>query len=77
MDAASIDALSLAIKEFNGGVVMVSHDFRLISKVAETLWEVKDKKIEDLSKSDISITQYKAKLQKDSQAAIEKAKMMK
>lgn len=77
MDAASIDALSLAIKEFNGGVVMVSHDFRLISKVAETLWEVKDKKIEDLSKADISITQYKAKLQKESQAAIEKAKMMK
>jgi len=25
---ASIDALALAIKEFEGGVVIVSHDFR-------------------------------------------------
>lgn len=28
LDMASIDALALAIKEFEGGVVIVSHDFR-------------------------------------------------
>ncbi len=26
---ASIDALAIAIKEFEGGVVIVSHDFRM------------------------------------------------
>ena len=28
LDMASIDALAKAIKEFEGGVVIVSHDFR-------------------------------------------------
>ena len=28
LDMTSIDALALAIKEFEGGVVIVSHDFR-------------------------------------------------
>ena len=44
-----------AINEFEGGVVIVSHDFRLITRVAKQLWEVKDRKIVDLSKQDISI----------------------
>lgn len=30
----SIDALANAIKEFPGGVMIVSHDFRLLSQVA-------------------------------------------
>lgn len=55
LDMGSIDALARAIKEFTGGVVIVSHDFRLISQVAEQLWEVKDKKILDLSKIDVDI----------------------
>ena len=42
LDMGSIDALANAIKEFEGGVVIVSHDFRLISQVADELWEVKD-----------------------------------
>jgi len=29
LDMGSIDALALAIKEFEGGVVIVSHDFRM------------------------------------------------
>lgn len=91
----SIDALARAIKEFEGGVVIVSHDFRefklsfaplkttqtlmlpagLISQVAEELWEVKNKKIRNLTKEDISIVTYKKILVKESQAAIEKAKL--
>lgn len=71
----SIDALAMAIREFEGGVVIVSHDFRLISQVAQDLWEVKDKKIVNLSKEDIGIADYKKMLMQNSSAAIERAKL--
>ncbi|CAO1636670.1 unnamed protein product [Jaminaea pallidilutea] len=79
LDMASIDALAKAIREFSGGVVIVSHDFRLISQVADQLWEVKDRKVLDLSRRDppLTIEEYKKQLMKNSEAAIEKAKMMK
>ncbi|KAL7418566.1 ABC transporter ATP-binding protein arb1 [Cryptotrichosporon argae] len=76
LDMASIDSLAAAIKEFEGGVVIVSHDFRLISQVAEDLWEVKDKKVINLTKEDISIVDYKKSLAKRSQAQIEKAQLL-
>ncbi|KAL5532134.1 ARB1 [Sanghuangporus sanghuang] len=75
LDMMSIDALARAIKEFEGGVVIVSHDFRLISQVAEELWEVKNKTIRNLTKEDISIIDYKKLLMEDSQSALEKAKL--
>lgn len=70
LDMASIDALATAIKEFEGGVVIVSHDFRLISQVAEELWEVKDRKIRNLTKEDISIVDYKKQLMRESEHSI-------
>ncbi|KAJ9105074.1 hypothetical protein QFC19_003706 [Naganishia cerealis] len=76
LDMESIDSLAIAIKEFSGGVVIVSHDFRLISQVAEELWEVKDKKVINLTKEDITIVDYKRALAKRSQAQIEKAHLM-
>lgn len=69
LDMASIDALALAIKEYEGGVVIVSHDFRLISQVAQELWEVKGRKIKNLSKEDISIVDYKKLLVKSSMSS--------
>ncbi|KAJ8515617.1 hypothetical protein ONZ45_g6973 [Pleurotus djamor] len=75
LDMESIDALAIAIKEFEGGVVIVSHDFRLISQVAEELWEVANKTIRNLTKEEISIVDYKKNLAKQSFAAIEKAKL--
>lgn len=35
LDLASIDALAEAIKAWDGGVVLVSHDFRLIGQVSD------------------------------------------
>jgi ATP-binding cassette subfamily F protein 2 len=81
LDMESIDSLAKAIKEFSGGVVIVSHDFRkslfpfrrtilnntgLISQVAEDLWEVKDNKVINLTKQDITIVDYKRMLAKRS-----------
>lgn len=35
LDIETIDSLARAIKQFEGGVILVSHDFRLISQVAD------------------------------------------
>ncbi|KAG6886385.1 hypothetical protein C0995_008245 [Termitomyces sp. Mi166 len=64
LDMVSINALAQAIKEFEEGTVIVSHDFRLISQVAKELWEVADKTIKNLTKQDISIIDYKKNLVK-------------
>jgi len=38
LDIETIDALADAINDFEGGVVLVSHDFRLINQIAEEIW---------------------------------------
>lgn len=38
LDIECIDSLAEALNEFEGGVVLVSHDFRLISQVAHEIW---------------------------------------
>lgn len=38
LDIESIDSLARAINEFDGGMVLVSHDMRLISQVAKEIW---------------------------------------
>ena len=48
-------------------VVACSYFSGLISQVAEELWEVKDRKIRNLTKEDISIVDYKKLLMKDSE----------
>lgn len=40
LDMQGIDALAEAINAFEGGVVLVSHDFRLLSQVAREIWVV-------------------------------------
>jgi len=38
LDMDCIDSLADAINNFNGGLVLVSHDFRLINQVAKEVW---------------------------------------
>lgn len=44
LDLETIEALAMAINRFEGGVVIVSHDERLISMVADELWHVERRK---------------------------------
>jgi ATP-binding cassette subfamily F protein 2 len=45
LDMQSIDALADALNNFSGGVVLVSHDFRLIDQVAKEVWVVDENKV--------------------------------
>jgi len=45
LDMECIDALAEAINGFGGGVVLVSHDFRLLEQVAQQIWVVDNKEI--------------------------------
>ncbi|EKX50744.1 hypothetical protein GUITHDRAFT_157245 [Guillardia theta CCMP2712] len=38
LDMESIDALAEGIKQFQGGLLLISHDFRLIDQVAQEVW---------------------------------------
>ncbi|EDO37542.1 predicted protein [Nematostella vectensis] len=38
LDMETIDALADAINDFDGGMILVSHDFRLINQVAKEIW---------------------------------------
>ncbi|TDL30197.1 P-loop containing nucleoside triphosphate hydrolase protein [Rickenella mellea] len=75
LDMTFIDALACAIKEYEGCVIIVWYDFRLISQVAEELREIKNKKIRNLTREDITIMQYKKLLVKESVNAFERAEL--
>lgn len=59
-DMEMIDSMAEAINAFNGGVVVISHDFRLLSKIAEEIWVVD----RGLKVWDGDIRSYKASLKK-------------
>jgi len=48
LDIESIDALSAAIADYKGGVIIVSHDERLIRETECTLWVVEDQTINEV-----------------------------
>ena len=61
LDVDAVDGLAAAIDGFGGGVVLVSHDFRLIDKVCKEIWVCEDKGVR---KFDGSIRDYKKELAK-------------
>jgi ATP-binding cassette subfamily F protein 1 len=73
LDMQSIDALADALDEFTGGVVLVSHDARLISRVCEDeekseIWVVEDGTVR---KYPGSFDEYKTELIKEIVAEVE------
>ncbi|CAO2819825.1 unnamed protein product [Amaranthus hypochondriacus] len=73
LDMQSIDALADALDEFTGGVVLVSHDSRLISRVCEDeersqLWIVEDGTVRTFPGS---FEEYKEDLQKEIKAEVD------
>ncbi|XP_071443022.1 ATP-binding cassette sub-family F member 1 [Hetaerina americana] len=48
LDIESIDALAEAINEYNGGVIIVTHDERLIRETECTLWVIEDRTINEV-----------------------------
>jgi ATP-binding cassette subfamily F protein 2 len=61
LDIDAVDGLAAAIKGFNGGVVLVSHDFRLIDQVCDTIWVCEEMGVK---KFDGNIHDYKKLLSK-------------
>lgn len=61
LDMESIDSLAEAINDFEGGLVVVSHDFRLLQQVAKEIWVCEDRKV---TKWQGSIFDYKKSLAK-------------
>lgn len=73
LDMQSIDALGDALEEFTGGVVLVSHDSRLISRVCEDeekseTWVVEDGTVR---KFPGTFEEYKEELQKEIRAEVD------
>jgi len=62
LDIETIDALAEAINDFDGGMILVSHDFRLISQVTDEIWICEKEKV---TKLDGDIFTYKQRLIKE------------
>ncbi len=61
LDLETIDSLAEAVKAFDGGVLVVSHDFRLISQIADEIWICENGGIERYPRG---ILEYKEEMRK-------------
>lgn len=59
LDIEAMDALNLALNQFQGGVVLVSHDVHMLEQVCTSLWVCDNGTVE---KFDGTVKQYKAKI---------------
>jgi len=73
LDMETIDALAEAINGYEGGVVLVSHDFRLIDQVAEEIWICEKQTVTKWEGDILSYKDHlKAKVMKESNKAAKK-----
>jgi len=67
LDMETIDALGDAINNFEGGLVLVSHDFRLINQVADKIWICEKETVTEWKKDILAYKSHlKAKVMKES-----------
>jgi len=67
LDMETIDALADAINAFEGGLVLVSHDFRLINQVASEIWICENQTVTKWEKDILAYKDHlKAKVMKES-----------
>lgn len=59
LDIQAVDALIKALSDYNGGIIFITHDQRLISKIATELWICGDSKV---SLYDGTFEQYKTEM---------------
>merc|ERR1712137_1209823 len=52
LDLASVEALAESVKDFDGGVVLVSHDQYFVSQVAKEVWAVSGGTVKKLESFD-------------------------
>lgn len=66
LDMDTIDALTLSLKDFNGGILVVSHDEKFLDAVCNEVWVCSNKKLTRFTGDDSSNTgivkQYKESL---------------
>ena len=73
LDLQSIDALADAIEQFEGGVIIISHDSQLLSRVCDDeerseIWHVDDGQIE---RYDGYFSEYRDELIKEIQTELD------
>jgi len=67
LDIGTIDSLADAINDFEGGMMLVSHDFRLISQVAEEIWVCENQTVTKWKGDILSYKEYlRSKIAKES-----------
>lgn len=68
LDMETIDALADAINDFEGGMILVSHDFRLIGQVAKEIWICENSTIRKWNKDIIEYKNHlRSKMLKESE----------
>ena len=74
LDIESVDALCDAIKAFNGGLVMVTHNVQLIKAAECQLWVCRNSKKTGSSFTTLpSINDYKKEVMRDVERRVERA----
>uniref|UniRef100_A0A672I0S7 ATP-binding cassette sub-family F member 2 n=1 Tax=Salarias fasciatus TaxID=181472 RepID=A0A672I0S7_SALFA len=65
LDIETIDALAEAVNEFEGGMMLVSHDFRLIQQVAQEIWVCENQTITKWNRDILAYKEHlKSKIEK-------------